>query len=48
MKLRQNKKMSLGDSLIAATALSLGIELVSRNTADFTGIQGLTVHNPLA
>jgi len=47
VQLRQMKKLSLGDSLIAATALVHGAELVSRNTADFSGISGLTVINPI-
>lgn len=47
IELRQQKKMSLGDSLLAATALVLDIELISRNTADFSGISGLMATNPL-
>ena len=39
--LRQQRKMSLGDSLIAATALDHGIPLVTRNTSDFEWIEGL-------
>ncbi len=39
--------MKLGDALIAATALVHGVELVTRNTADFSGIAGLRVINPL-
>lgn len=47
IELRQQKTMKLGDSLIAATALVHGMELVTRNTADFSGIAGLTVINPI-
>lgn len=47
MQLRQIKKMSLGDALIAATAQVHGVELVTRNTTDFEGISGLTVINPI-
>ncbi len=47
VELRQMKNISLGDALIAATALVLDEELVSRNTADFAGIPGLKVVNPL-
>ena len=47
VQLRQMKKMSLGDSLVAATALSNGAELVTRNTIDFLDIPGLIVLNPL-
>ena len=46
-ELRQQRKMSLGDCLIAATALLNGYELYTRNTADFAHIVGLTVVNPL-
>lgn len=45
--LRQQRKMSLGDALIAATALEHGLPLATRNTADFAWIDGLVVHNPL-
>ncbi len=45
--IRRMKKISLGDSLIAATALIQGVELVTRNTADFAGIPGLKVINPI-
>ncbi len=47
IQVRQMKKMSLGDSLIAATALVHGLEVISRNTADFSGIPGLVVINPM-
>lgn len=47
VKIRQMKKMSLGDTFIAATALVHGMDIVSRNSADFSGIPGLTVINPI-
>ncbi len=47
VQLRQQRKMSLGDALIAATALEHGLPLATRNTADFDWIDGLVVHNPL-
>lgn len=47
VELRQQKKMSLGDCLIAATALINGFDLYTNNTADFVHISGLTVVNPL-
>ena len=47
VELRQQKKMSLGDCLIAATALLNGFDLYTNNTNDFTHIPGLTVVNPL-
>lgn len=48
VKLRQLKKMSLGDSLIGATALVHGLTLVTKNTKDFSWIPNLQVLNPLA
>ena len=44
--LRQQRKISLGDALIAATALEYGCELVTRNTHDFRTISGLSLVNP--
>ena len=46
--LRQTKKMALGDALIAATALTTGRTLVTRNIRDFAWIVGLTLLDPLA
>ena len=45
-KLRQSKKMSLGDSIIAATALHHNIPLYTRNTNDFKHIDNLILVNP--
>jgi predicted nucleic acid-binding protein len=47
IEVRQLVKLSLGDSLIAATALLQNVELVNRNTADFAGIPNLKVINPI-
>jgi len=47
IKIRQTKKISLGDAFVASTALVHGLEIVSRNTVDFSGIAGLTVINPI-
>ena len=38
--------MSLGDAIIAATALELETELITRNVADFSHIPGLKIINP--
>ena len=46
VKLRQLRKMTLGDALIAGTALAHHLTLVTRNSADFTWIAGLTILNP--
>ena len=45
--LRQQRKMSLGDAIIAATALEHELTLVTRNTSDFDWISGLNVQNPI-
>lgn len=45
--LKQQQKMSLGDSLIAATALEYKESLVTRNIQDFQWISGLSVINPI-
>ena len=47
IKLRQQKKMGLGDSLIAATAIVEGMTLVTRNTKDFKWINALSVLDPM-
>jgi toxin FitB len=44
--LRRQRKMSLGDSLIAATALAQGLTLVTRNIRDFQWIETLDLLNP--
>ena len=45
--LRQTCKMSLGDALVAATALVFGRELLTRNIKDFEWVSGLVVSDPL-
>jgi predicted nucleic acid-binding protein len=45
--LRQQRKMSLGDALIAATAIDHELTLATRNTKDFDWISGLTLINPM-
>ena len=46
IELRQRRRMSLGDALIAGTALSHGMSLVTRNRRDFIWIAELHVINP--
>jgi len=46
--LRQARKMSLGDALVAATALVAGRELKTHNIKDFASIDGLVVSDPPA
>ncbi|MBC6419599.1 MAG: type II toxin-antitoxin system VapC family toxin [Prochloron sp. SP5CPC1] len=44
--LRQMRKMTLGDSIIAGTALVYNLTLVTRNIEDFRWITQLTLLNP--
>ena len=47
VSLRQQRKMSPGDAIVAATALVHGRELVTRNVEDFRWIRGLRLINPV-
>jgi predicted nucleic acid-binding protein len=47
INLRQMRKLSAGDALIAATALHFGFDLYTQNITDFNWIKGLTVVNPI-
>ncbi|WKN44266.1 type II toxin-antitoxin system VapC family toxin [Tunicatimonas pelagia] len=44
--LRQQRKMSLGDALIAATSLKHQLTLLSRNKGDFSHIASLKITDP--
>jgi predicted nucleic acid-binding protein len=46
IKLRQAKNMSIGDAIIAATALEHNYELWTANEQDFAHIKGLQIYNP--
>ncbi len=46
VRLRQQQKMTLGDSLVDATAMVYHLTLVTRNTDDFDWIHGLSLLNP--
>ena len=46
IRLKQTKKMSLGDSIIAGTAILNGGELATRNLKDFKNITGLSAGDP--
>lgn len=43
VRLRQQRKRSLGDSIIAATALVHNLPVVTNNVTDFSTVEGLTV-----
>ena len=47
IELRQQRAMSLGDALIAATALYHNLSLATHNTEDFIWISSLTIIDPL-
>lgn len=44
--LRQQRRMTLGDAIIAGTALVHGLTLITRNTDDFRWIAQLEILNP--
>jgi predicted nucleic acid-binding protein len=44
---RQSRKMSVGDSICAATAFVHNLELQTRNVSDFSHIVGLKINNPV-
>lgn len=46
IKIKQAKTIKLPDAIIAATAISHGLSLISRNKKDFRNIEGLTVIDP--
>lgn len=48
VKLRQERKMSLGDSIIAATTIVNDLTLITANTADFKWIPNIKLLDPLA
>jgi toxin FitB len=47
INLRQNKKFSIGDSIIAASALKYDYLLYTRNINDFNWIKNLKLNNPI-
>ena len=47
IRLRQKRTMSLGDALIAGTATSRELRVITHNTGDFDWIDELEVFDPL-
>lgn len=45
--LRQQRKMTLGDALIAAACLEHQLPLATANEKDFEWIEGFIIHNPM-
>lgn len=45
--LKQQQKLSLGDAIIASTALIFDKTLITRNTSDFAWITNLKLYNPI-
>ncbi len=48
ISLRQQRKMSLGDATIAATALVNNLPIATHNVSDFRWIPNLVVINPIS
>lgn len=48
IRLRQLRRMTLGDALIAATAIVNRMRLATHNVPDFSWIDGLDVIDPIA
>ena len=48
IRLRQQRRIGLGDSIIAATAITNNLTLITRNIEDFHWIDGLELLDPLS
>lgn len=48
IQLRQQRSMTLGDALIAGTAICHDLRIATHNISDFTWITGLNVFDPLS
>lgn len=48
VRLRQQRRMSLGDALIAGTAMLYDLVLVTHNVSDFEWTPDLTILDPIA
>lgn len=47
IKLRKNNKLSVGDSIIAASAIELNLTLLTNNVSDFKKVKSLQIKNPI-
>ena len=47
IQLRQIRRMSVGDAIIAATAMVNGLDLYTHNVQDFRWIEGIKVIDPI-
>lgn len=48
IRLRQQRSMTLGDALIAGTAICHDLRIATHDISDFTWITGLNVFDPLS
>lgn len=46
INIRKERKIKVPDAIIGATALTLDLTLITRNTKDFNGIRDLRIINP--
>ena len=47
IRLRINDKLSVGDSIIAASAIGLNLTLLTNNVSDFKKVKSLQIKNPI-
>lgn len=47
IELRKINKLSVGDSIIAASAIALNLSLLTNNVSDFKKIKSLKIKNPI-
>lgn len=47
IELRKINKLSVGDSIIAASAIALNLSLLTNNVSDFNKINSLKIKNPI-
>lgn len=47
IEIRKKYKLTVGDSIIAASAKLLDLVLLTNNVSDFKDLQSITIHNPI-